>query len=146
MIIDIRKIKRSGSDSQEISYTLEPREGLLDIPNASIVAPIEVNGEAILTGDHSVLILVTVDFEIQGQCVRCLEDAKAKVSFDIRDDIREDGETDYLVINDSVDLDKIIYNAIILNAPNTLLCSEDCLGLCLDCGGNLNKGECKCKK
>jgi uncharacterized protein len=145
MIVDIRKIKRSGFDYEEISYELEPREELLDIPYAKIVAPIKVNGEAILSGDHSVLIDVTVDFEIEGQCVRCLEDAKASVSFDIRDDISGDGETDYKVINDTVDLDKIIYNAVIMNAPTLLLCKEDCLGLCPSCGENLNNGKCKCK-
>jgi uncharacterized protein len=146
MIIDIRKIKRSGLDSQEIAYELEPKANLLDIPEAKVTGPIKVNGEAILSGDHSVLIDVTVEFEIQGPCVRCLENTSEKVEFDIRDDLSGDGETDYKVINDTVDLDKIIYNAVIMNAPTLLLCKEECLGLCPECGENLNYGKCKCKK
>jgi uncharacterized protein len=33
---------------------------------------------------------------------------------------------------------------VILSAPMQPLCSDDCLGLCAQCGKNLNAGRCQC--
>ena len=33
---------------------------------------------------------------------------------------------------------------VILSAPMQPLCSDDCLGLCTQCGKNLNEGPCQC--
>ena len=41
-------------------------------------------------------------------------------------------------------LDDIIYNNIFMNLPTKRLCKPDCMGLCPNCGKNLNEGECGC--
>ena len=43
-----------------------------------------------------------------------------------------------------VDLTKLIKDAILLDLPVKIVCTEDCQGLCAQCGTNLNKGECDC--
>jgi len=45
---------------------------------------------------------------------------------------------------DKIDLDKDIRDYSILAVPMKKLCSEDCKGLCLKCGKNLNDGPCNC--
>ncbi|MHB1286277.1 MAG: YceD family protein [Leptospirales bacterium] len=35
---------------------------------------------------------------------------------------------------------------ILTDLPDYPLCQEDCLGLCVECGDNLNQGECRCTK
>ena len=146
MKIDLRKIKRSGKDYEELDFSLDLKEDVLDFEGAKIENPIKVTGQVTLTGEHSVLLDLSVDFVVVGKCARCLEDAKAVCSAEIVDDISMDGDLNYAVINDTVELDKIIEDAVILNAPTVLYCKQECKGICPGCGENLNYGQCKCKK
>ncbi|MFP4459664.1 MAG: YceD family protein [Candidatus Zixiibacteriota bacterium] len=45
-----------------------------------------------------------------------------------------------------LDLSPAIRQEIIMNVEDYPTCSEDCLGLCPDCGANLNIGPCECEK
>jgi uncharacterized protein len=45
---------------------------------------------------------------------------------------------------DKIDLDKDIRDYALLAVPMKQLCSDDCKGLCLKCGKNLNEGLCDC--
>ncbi len=45
---------------------------------------------------------------------------------------------------DNIDLGKIVREQIYINLPQYPHCKEDCPGLCVNCGVNLNKGSCKC--
>ncbi len=42
-------------------------------------------------------------------------------------------------------LDNRIRDVVLAQFPIKLLCAEDCKGICIGCGVNLNKSECKCK-
>lgn len=44
-----------------------------------------------------------------------------------------------------IDLGPHIREELILSLPIKLLCSEECKGLCADCGADLNKGACSCE-
>ena len=44
-----------------------------------------------------------------------------------------------------LDVDKMLYNEILIGWPMKVLCSEDCKGICNVCGQNLNKGTCDCE-
>lgn len=48
--------------------------------------------------------------------------------------------------SDTIDITEIIENNIILALPVKRLCKEDCKGLCLRCGSNLNFTTCNCDK
>lgn len=43
-----------------------------------------------------------------------------------------------------LDEDTLVREQFILHRPMQLLCREDCLGLCPQCGKNWNKGRCQC--
>ena len=45
-----------------------------------------------------------------------------------------------------LDLDRIIYDEVLVNWPMKVLCKEDCAGICKKCGKNLNHGTCDCEK
>ncbi len=45
-----------------------------------------------------------------------------------------------------VDLQELVMEQIFLSLPMRLLCTEDCLGLCPECGTNLNGKKCDCRK
>ena len=93
-------------------------------------------------------------------CARCLED----VAFDFEgavegyfliegapddecededDELGED-EFDVLPADHVVDLEPLICAALMVDAPQQPLCSDDCAGLCATCGANLNEGDCGC--
>jgi len=47
---------------------------------------------------------------------------------------------------DKINLDNDVKDFAILAVPMKKLCNEDCKGLCLKCGKNLNEGDCGCEK
>jgi uncharacterized protein len=54
-----------------------------------------------------------------------------------------DGET-YPIHQESVDLEVVAREAILLDLPLAPLCREECAGLCPTCGTDLNDGTCSC--
>lgn len=79
-----------------------------------------------------------VSLSVEGECGRCL----CRV-------VRNFTSTHVCIFKDdppgeTVDLTQEVREEALLLLPVNLLCSEDCLGLCPDCGGNRNKDECLC--
>lgn len=87
-------------------------------------------------------------------CDRCLE--PVQVPFDLEftknvdlqesegaqvDDLDEKNYIDGY----NLDVDKLLYNEILIGWPMKILCSEDCKGICNVCGQNLNQGTCDCE-
>lgn len=93
----------------------------------------------------------------QGECRRCggvvtgAVDAEVSERFVIRasgSDAGADGEGDddsYVVTDDILDLEPLARDAVLLELPLAPLCAEDCLGLCPECGADLNFDTCGCK-
>ncbi|MCG2963681.1 DUF177 domain-containing protein, partial [Escherichia coli] len=55
-------------------------------------------------------------------------------------EIEQDDEVDqYWVVDDLIDLDPVLRNAVVTALPFQPVCREDCLGLCSECGKNLNE-------
>ncbi len=91
-------------------------------------------------------------------CSRCLEDANILVEGDfsytlvpVKPEKEEDVElqAEELEISyysgDLIDLTPIICEQIILQIPIKPLCSEECKGLCPQCGTNMNVASCNCR-
>ena len=56
-------------------------------------------------------------------------------------------ESRYILVPDGkLDLSQLALEDVFLSLPSKLLCSEDCKGICPQCGKNLNEGPCDCKK
>ncbi|MFV0504224.1 MAG: YceD family protein [Lachnospirales bacterium] len=93
--------------------------------------------------------------EVQFECNSCLEN----VSLTIGGPVEECFSNDNLV-NDSqyiddaeinyfsgheIDIYSVILSNILLNIPLKVVCKDDCKGLCVQCGTNLNLSDCDCK-
>ena len=100
------------------------------------------------------LIQGTVDFTALIPCGRCLEEVPTNIHFDIDKKLPINGaevseeemdESDYLIGFD-LDVDRLIYEEILVNWPMKVLCNDDCKGICKVCGINLNKGDCNCQR
>lgn len=99
-----------------------------------------------------------IDAKLLLNCSRCLEDYTQKFdkNFEIyvvraplegsKEEIELKKEDMAFSFNhgDSIDLDDMTTEQIILSLPMKVLCSEDCKGLCTNCGINKNLETCKC--
>ncbi len=79
--------------------------------------------------------------ELDGPCMRCLELAAPGIEIDARE-VDQPGGGDELrspyVDGDQLDLHAWARDALALALPAQIVCHEDCLGLCPECGENLN--------
>ena len=62
-----------------------------------------------------------------------------------RDNASSDLDITYLA-NDYLDLGEVLTEHLQLQLPFQPLCSEDCKGVCTQCGTDLNRGRCACSK
>ena len=86
-------------------------------------------------------ILVSVDIDVTaiGECVRCLIVVEQQLEVDLQElfAYSADEAFDYEVENDTVDLEPVVRDAVVLALPFQPVCQEDCLGLCPQCGVRL---------
>lgn len=57
----------------------------------------------------------------------------------------EDEENTFLEEHE-LDVDRLIYDEILVNWPTKVLCKDDCKGICPVCGQNLNQQDCGCDR
>jgi uncharacterized protein len=86
-------------------------------------------------------ILVTADVAgtAAGECGRCLIDIEEGVEVEIQElfAYSQDEAFEYEVQTDTIDLEPVIRDAVVLSLPFQPVCQEDCLGLCPQCGVRL---------
>jgi len=84
-----------------------------------------------------------------GVCRRCSVRVEGVATVAVReryvDDLEPGDEEAYPIVNDMIDLEPMVHDAILLELPLAPLCREDCQGLCLYCGGDRNEVLCNCQ-
>lgn len=144
MVIDLRDIKRQGKDEIDFFFEHVLDDALIDIPNVVFTAPIKINGNLVLTGEHSALISGEIEFTLKGDCTRCLSEATNTYVANFSEDFGLDSQNQNAVKGDKIDLTEMITETVLSAMPYSFLCKEDCLGLCPTCGKNLNVEKCNC--
>lgn len=90
---------------------------------------------------------VELQAELAAECVRCLDSFEmpllVRQVYDMAPEDLEGEYTEYPAAAPGVlDLEELAYGEILLNMPSLLLCSEECEGLCQQCGEK--KARCGC--
>lgn len=91
-------------------------------------------------------------FTASFDCSRCLVEVEKTFNDSVvkilKEDIKEGDVESGLVSysKNELDLEHVLIDEIVLSIPMNVLCKDDCLGLCQDCGKNLNQGDCECDK
>lgn len=84
------------------------------------------------------------------KCSRCLKDVRSSMEADLKEEFVQEGQLkdddSYAYSDKVIMLDKVLKDNIILNLPVKQTCSEDCKGLCPECGVDLNIDKCSCLK
>lgn len=85
-------------------------------------------------------------------CDRCLKEVLVPMDFhidetvDLSSERQEEDADDSYVEESSIDTDALIKHEILIHFPMKTLCRENCKGICLKCGKDLNHGECGCDR
>lgn len=93
-----------------------------------------------------------IDGVVHCTCRRCLDDFDWRLHRDFRFllvksgqelDVDDDAGLDHYC-GDEVDLGRLVREQAVLGLDETVVCSEQCLGLCSGCGANRNREPCTC--
>ena len=98
-----------------------------------------------------------VDVELMatvcGPCSRCLEEVCVRLHAEQQEFVptgaegwpESEAEASPFIEGTMVDLAGLGREAVVLAMPDRVLCSQECKGLCPNCGADLNKGDCSCQ-
>lgn len=154
-MIEIRDIISTADKKAELSVNTD----MNCFTSAAGSFPISVKTPFILclTNDNNKQLLIsgntTVDVSIP--CDRCLTEVSVSVPVVIdrrvaldqgKIQIDPDEEEDTFLKEDQLDVDRLIYDEILVNWPAKVLCKDDCRGICPKCGQNLNQRDCGCDR
>lgn len=111
--------------------------------------PVELELKLLPAG-RDVEAIGTVKTGLVLACSRCLRD----FSFPLETEIKEifyhpkspADKDDFRIVNDEIDLTPMITQNLVLSIPFQPLCKQNCLGLCPQCGQDLNEAICHCSQ
>lgn len=137
-------LRRPGSD-KDIELAV-PLDGL-DIDDERFPEGAEVSVRLHL---ESLSDGIVVDGELavpwHGSCRRCLVPASGIARSEVHE-LYQRTLTDpdaFEIVGDQLDLRPVVRELVLLDAPSTPLCRDDCAGLCPSCGINRNDDVCEC--
>ena len=149
--------RRAGEMKEyELDIVVKEKFGidLMSVPSGEVIE-VDARLESVTEG---VLLSADLYAVAQGECIRCLdpveivierkiqelynyeptnERGKKKRKSSTEDLTSEDLDVadELMMDGDILDLETPIRDAIVLSLPSNPLCSQDCLGLCPECGG-----------
>ena len=91
------------------------------------------------------------DFVLGAVCDRCLtplvRPERMEFSHTVVLSLNREENDEFIVVSDGLlDLAELVNADILLELPTSVVCGEDCKGLCPICGHNLNEGDCGCDR
>jgi len=116
------------------------RGELVGVPDGSDLV-LDLRLESVSEG---VLVSGTAQVALSGECARCLEPLTESLEVDVQqlfvypghENEADDDEIGRLV-DDYIDLEPLLRDAVVLALPLAPVCRDDCPGLCPDCGARL---------
>lgn len=122
---------------------------LIGVPEGDLIE-VDARLESVTEG---VLLSAEIYTVAHGECIRCLDPVELVIDKKIQElyryeptnekgrkvkgdseDVDLDGDEELQMVGETLDMEIPIIDAIILSLPVNPLCSQDCLGLCPECG------------
>ncbi|WP_197503641.1 DUF177 domain-containing protein [Mycobacterium sp. 852002-30065_SCH5024008] len=143
MTIDIARLGRRPGAMVTLRKTVPtPSRIGLDMIAIEAGAPLELDLQ-VQSVSEGVLVTGTVDAPTAGECSRCLTPVKGHVQIRLTElfaypdstteATTEEDEVGHIV-DDIIDLEQSIVDAVGLELPFSPVCTPDCPGLCPECG------------
>ena len=161
------KFKISELEREPIDFELELAPGAVDFgEEAAQQGPLETGGRAEVLHEHRGPKDIVADIRLRGHfsgrfevpCARCLDPVEIplEADFDLifrpaeadadageRSMTAPETEIGYYQ-GDSLALEDVLCEQVLLSLPVRTLCKPDCKGLCPRCGENRNRQTCSC--
>lgn len=146
MKLNILDLLNGKTNKMEIHTTIIKDQFDFGGKNIIFVKPIEFNG-TFSRRKNNFFLKGKCDMILQCDCDRCLESFSMNFSFDVQEEYSKTPNDQDVkkIIGNFIDLYEVVEQNLYLNMPIRVLCNEDCKGLCVFCGRNLNKTTCQCK-
>jgi uncharacterized protein len=155
MRIELDKLEQKGD---RFAHRYEPEEIVLDEEHVRLTRQPEITGRVIRSG-HEVRLRGNINASAEVDCDRCLKTVAIPVEtkFDVtyvptddykRSDVAELQEEDLSLSvfdGETIDLDELVREQVLLALPSRALCGEECKGLCPTCGADRNANPCECE-
>ena len=145
--IDLRELGRRAGALQELDRTVPAPEGwkveLIGVPAGADVH-LRLRLESVMEG---VLVSGEIQAPLVGSCARCLEPIEDTLELDVQELFAYAGSTTEAtseedevrrVEGEHIDLEPMVRDLVVLSLPLAPTCTEDCAGLCVDCGQRLD--------
>ena len=147
MRIDLRELGRRAGAMLELDRTVPAppdwRVELIGVP-AGAEAHLKLRLESVMEG---VLVSGEAEVPVAGSCARCLEPFEDILELDVQELYAYAGSTTEAtseedevrrIEGDYLDLEPLARDTVVLALPLAPVCTEDCAGLCVDCGQRLD--------
>ncbi|TFV87526.1 DUF177 domain-containing protein [Blastococcus sp. CT_GayMR20] len=145
--LDLRELGRRAGSMQEIDRTAPaPADWRVELIGARAGADVRLRLrlESVMEG---VLVTGDLDVPVEGSCARCLEPIEDTLHLSVQELYAYSGSTTEAtseedevrrIEGDYLDLEPLARDTVVLNLPLAPVCTEDCAGLCVDCGQRLD--------
>ncbi len=141
-------------DSEKQSYHFEGEleSNSFSVDDIKVIEPIKFSGEIFKVDGNSELF-VTINYTYESNCDRCLKPTTSGITTNLsgrlmdnkgKNNDEDDVEEIIYIENSLLNIDEYIWSQVVSSLPMKILCSNDCKGLCPQCGQNLNIQSCDC--
>ncbi len=144
LIVDVRELLGEPGSKETLSFS-EAVPGLaLELVRVDEAIAFDLSVTAMEDG---VLVEGTLEGRYVTVCRKCLREDTHPFGFRAAELYQHPPgvpEQRYVVLEETIDLDPLVRDNVLLELPLNPKCSDDCAGLCPECGANLNEGSCGC--
>jgi uncharacterized protein len=149
MILELEPVFNNIGFSLDISYELDLSRAELNAAYP-FKSPVRVSGRAV-NNAGVVSVEAAASFDMSLECDRCAvpitKHSEVPVRHVLVTELNDDTNDELILLEGMrLDLDKLVTDDIFLSLPSKFLCSDDCRGVCPQCGQNLNVSQCSCRK
>jgi uncharacterized protein len=143
LVLDTHELGRRPGAMKLVRATVEAPADLgiavIGVPPGSPVE-LDLRLESVVEG---VLVSGTATVQVRGECVRCLGEISDELEVDIQElyvypGMECDDDLASRLEGDLINLEPLLRDEVVLGLPFQPLCRDDCAGLCVECGANLN--------
>ena len=155
MRIELDELESTGD---RFAHVFEAGELSLDDERAGLTGATEVRG-SVQRGDGSLRLRGTISAQVELECDRCLQTMAWPLTtgFDVEyvpagyyeaeqlAELQDNDLAQSVFDGESIDVDDLVREQVILSLPARALCREECKGLCSVCGIDKNLKDCECE-
>lgn len=148
MKINLKQLFSIVGEVRGFSYELAADE-LGFVKGLEFGAPVKIEGR-LYNRAGVVYLNYTVNALVLHTCDRCLKEFERDYRFSFEHivvpSVNSDNDEYITADGESIEMNDIAVTDLLLQLPAKNLCREECKGLCMVCGCDLNESECNCQK